>query len=73
MVGEPVEPAVVEREEDSVACEVDIGLEVSVPSATAASKAGSVFSGASPAPPRWAKASVDAVPRHERWAMGRSG
>src|ERR1700681_4473306 len=37
--------------------------------ATAASNAGSVFSGASPPPPRWAKAIVVDVPKKERCTM----
>ena len=55
-IGDPVQPVVVKRDQHSVAREVGVGLEVPVPERDGDLEATSVFSGASPAPPRWANA-----------------
>jgi hypothetical protein len=54
----------VEGDDDTVGRQVGVGLEVAVAEIAARAKAGSVFSGASPAPPRWAKARIPGWSRY---------
>ncbi len=65
-IRDSIETLVVEGDKSAACGEMDVGLKVLYPSLTALSNASSVFSGASPAPPRWA---IAIAPRRasKRW------